>query len=232
MHLIQTEKFAGPLELLLDLIEKRKLSINEVSLSEVTVQYILYLKSLEESRPAHIASFLVIAATLMLIKSRSLLPHLTITDEEEADIHELERRLASLRKIRELSAHIKDLEARGRRMYARETVADFQPIFYPPRLLTLPDMVAIVKSLIEALPTKELLPEKTVQAVISLEEKMLELQKKTEESLAHSFKSFVEGKAEKVEVIVSFLAMLELIKQGIILVKQEGLFNDIRIERA
>lgn len=232
MYSVQTEKFEGPMELLLTLIEERKLSINEVSLSQVAEQYVLYLKSLEEFKPQEVASFLVVAATLMLIKSRSLLPQLELSQEEEADIKDLEHRLEVYRKVRELSLHIQRLEKRRERMFSRETMTDFPVIFYPPEKLELSHMLAIIRGLITALPQKEILPEQTVRIVISLEEKMEELRKKTEATLAHSFQDFVAGKTEKVDVIVSFLAMLELIKEGIILVEQNKLFQDIRIQRA
>ena len=90
MYEFKTGGFEGPLELLLDLIDRRKLSINEVSLAGITDEYIAYIRALEKFKPEEVASFLVVASTLMLVKSRSLLPQLEISDEEEADIQELE----------------------------------------------------------------------------------------------------------------------------------------------
>src|ERR1035437_6794426 len=90
---IKTEIFEGPLDLLLSLIEKRKLLINDIALSKVADDYIMYLQNQENFPMKDTADFLVIASTLLLIKSRSLLPGMEISEEEQYDINELEARL-------------------------------------------------------------------------------------------------------------------------------------------
>ena len=104
---IKTEVFEGPLELLLDLVEKRKLFINEISLAQVADDYIAHLKQFEKMPVDFVSNFLIVASTLILIKSKSLLPTLSLTEEETHDIDELERRLKEYQKIRELSVNIK-----------------------------------------------------------------------------------------------------------------------------
>ena len=91
---IKTETFEGPLELLLNLVEGRKFFINEISLASVTDEYIAHAKSLNTNDLSELTSFLSITATLILIKSRSLLPGFVVTKEEEKDIEDLESRLA------------------------------------------------------------------------------------------------------------------------------------------
>jgi segregation and condensation protein A len=228
---VQTESFEGPLELLLDLIDKNKLSINEVSLAAIADQYISYVKNLETFKPQEVASFLVVAATLMLAKSRSLLPQLELTKEEEGDIQELEDRLQTYRRLRELTHHIDQCVRAGRHMYTRSVPSDLPTLFYPPESLTLESMTSMMRTVIDALPQKEFLPEKTVQAIVSIEERMDELEKRIQKKISMSFSSFVGRKKEKVEIIISFLAMLELIKQGTMLAEQNGLFGDIALER-
>ncbi len=230
MYQIKTEQFEGPLELLLDLIERDKLSINQVSLAHIADEYIAHLKSIEAFHPHEVAGFLVVAATLMLIKSRSLLPQIEISSQEEADIHDLEHRLALYRRFRELARHIVDLEHRHQPMYERQTSLDLPTVFYPPQGFGIPDMTAIVRGIIEALPKKEVIPEKTIRTIVSLEERMEELRKKAEANLAKSFQAFVGSTEEKLDIIVSFLAMLELIKQGVLFVEQQQMFHDITIE--
>jgi len=229
---IQTDSFEGPLELLLDLIDKNKLSINEVSLAVIADQYMAYVKNLESFRPGEVASFLVIAATLMLAKSRSLLPHLELTKEEKQDIEELEDRLQVYRRLRELSSHIMHLKKAGRHMYARTLPTDLPTVFYPPESLTVEDMMRMMRAMMDAIPQKELLPEKTIQVIISIEERMAELEKRMQKNIHMSFSSLVRGNVEKGEIIISFLAMLELIKQGLMLANQEARFGDITMHKS
>ncbi|OGZ46888.1 MAG: hypothetical protein A3J54_00310 [Candidatus Ryanbacteria bacterium RIFCSPHIGHO2_02_FULL_45_13b] len=232
MHKVKTEKFEGPLELLLDLIEKQKLSINEISLASIADTYVTEVKSRASIAPDEIATFLVIASTLMLIKSRSLLPNLPITDEEQLSIHELENRLAQLARMRELSKHIAELATRGNRMYERTALHDFPVLFYPPEGITPGILHERIAALIHALPLFSIaqLPEKTVQHIVSLEEKIRELMTRVEQSFTHSFQTFMGSVTEKSEIIVSFLALLELVKQGHIAVEQGSAFGDISIQ--
>src|SRR3989338_8745585 len=106
---VKTQVFEGPMELLLDLVEKRKLFINEISLAEVADDYIAHLKEFQKLPVDFVSNFLIVAATLILIKSKSLLPTLSLTEEETHDIDELERRLKEYQKIRELSVHVKQM---------------------------------------------------------------------------------------------------------------------------
>src|SRR3989344_4287441 len=105
-YIVKTGSFQGPLDLLLDLIEKRKLPISEVSLAGVADDYITYVKTLSEFPIAMSAHFILIASTLLLIKSKSLLPNLELSDEEKGGIEDLERRLRLYQRARELGRTI------------------------------------------------------------------------------------------------------------------------------
>src|SRR3989338_9586946 len=133
---VKQEKFEGPLELLLDLIEKEKLSISEISLAKVTDDYIRHVRSLEKIDPEALAEFLVVAAQLMLVKSRSLLPGIELTREDEVAIGELEKRLEQYQRFRDLAGKLKALEKRHAYIATREHYAGMEPIFYPPTGLT------------------------------------------------------------------------------------------------
>src|SRR3990167_109494 len=118
-YTVKTRVFEGPLDLLLELVTKRKLFVNDVSLAEVTDDFIRYIEDPElqqaEYGAGHLgvmAEFILIASTLMLIKSRSLLPMLQLTEDEEVAIHDLEDRLALYARIKELSAQLKPLFGR------------------------------------------------------------------------------------------------------------------------
>jgi chromatin segregation and condensation protein Rec8/ScpA/Scc1 (kleisin family) len=106
-YTIKTSAFEGPLGLLLELIEKRKLFINDLSLATVTEDYLNYMNKLGGLSPAHISSFVFVASTLILIKSKSLLPNLALTAEEEGDIKNLEERLRLYEIFSRLSNHVK-----------------------------------------------------------------------------------------------------------------------------
>src|SRR3989338_7737604 len=102
---LKTEHFEGPLDLLLNLIEKRKLFIGDFALSKVADDYIAHIRSFEAYPMNDVANFLLVASTLVLIKSKSILPDLTLTNEEESDIDDLKRRLAMYELFRNLSQH-------------------------------------------------------------------------------------------------------------------------------
>ncbi|HBD24907.1 MAG: hypothetical protein A2566_00900 [Candidatus Zambryskibacteria bacterium RIFOXYD1_FULL_40_13] len=227
---VKTHIFEGPLDTLLSLIEKRKLFINDISLAQVADDYIAYIKSFDDFPIADSAHFILIASTLVLIKSKSLLPNLVLSEEEEHNIEDLEARLREYQKYKELSRHLKErfnIHVEYLRQPSKEKIV----VFAPDESVTVNTIFEAVKSVIIEIPKKEFVPKAIVEKVISLEEMMENLTLRITESMRMSFKDFAGvGKAEKVNVIVSFLAMLELVKQGIIRVRQDNNFQDIQME--
>lgn len=228
---VKQEKFEGPLELLLELIEKEKLSISEISLSRVTDDYITYVKSLEKIDPEKLAEFLVVAAQLMLVKSRALLPSLPLSTEEEVSIEELEKRLEAYRRIRELVKELKKMEAAHRYILTREAYYGMDPIFYPPPALTHTALRDAFAAFLSAMPKIEKLAEEKLKHIISLEEKIAHIRSFLQGAMERAFSDLVRGAKEKVEVIVSFLAILELARQKFVDLHQEKPFTDIVIKR-
>jgi len=231
MYQLTLEKFSGPLELLLNLVEEQKLSINEISLSKIAEEYIKYLKSLEEMPKEELAAFLVIASTLMLIKSRSLIPNLKLSEEEEMDIKELERRLKTYQFFKALSRNIKDLTRQKRHLFGREAYAGMSAVFFPPDGLRVGNLGKILLEILETIPKKETLPEDAILKTVSLEDKMTELKERLEKFFEFSFDEMQKSTKERTEIIVSFLAMLELIKQGFMIFEQKHLFGSIQLKR-
>ncbi len=227
---VKTYIFEGPLDTLLSLIEKRKLFINDISLAQVADDYITYVRSLEDFPISESAHFVLIASTLVLIKSKSLLPTLTLTEEEQSSIEDLEKRLAEYQKYKNLSQHLKarfGINAQYLRLPSKEKII----VFTPDKDTTVSRLSDTIRAVISAIPKKEFVPKAIVQKVISLEEMIESLTTRIQTSMRMSFKDFSGmGKVEKVNVIVSFLAMLELVKQGIIQVRQDKDFHDIEIE--
>lgn len=222
-------EFEGPLDLLLDLIEARKLSISAVSLSQITDDYISHVKSFKDFPMADVSNFLVVAATLMLIKSRSLLPGIELLEEEEKDIIDLEARLKLLARIRELSKNIKENWMR-RVMFSREASSNYDFGFIEPKDVGVEVLFGCMQNLIKSFPKISDLPQKTIEKVISIEEKMIEIVGRFAEKMKTTFHDVV-GTKNKLDIIVGFLAVLELVKQGAFAVKQEERFGSIDIER-
>lgn len=227
--IVKTQKFEGPIELLLELIEERRLDINEVSLAEVAESFIEHVKAMEELPIAHTANFILIASTLLLIKSMSLLPGFELTQEEKQSVDELKERLQIYRDTKAKSRHI--AERFGKNIIFEREGTEAQMIFAPPADLGLLSILSAIKAVIHNLPKKEFIPRAIVRKVVSLEEMIINLAERIKKQLKMKFSEFSgRGKAEKIKVIVSFLAMLELVKQGAILVRQHSHFTDIDIE--
>jgi segregation and condensation protein A len=234
---IKMDTFAGPLDLLLNLIEKRKLFINDISLSKITDDYLEYLKKLEDFSIPDSANFILIASTLVLIKSKSLLPTLNLTEEEQLSIDELQERLRVYKILKDATAKLR--EQFGREIIFPQTPSKIiNPVFSPSTDLSSNSVLSSMQTLLVNLPKFEKLSKAVVEKVISLEEMINNLTGRIQTSLKMSFKEFSrsheQGEAKKrenkINVIVSFLAMLELVKQGVINVTQQALFEDIQME--
>ncbi|MDO8590141.1 MAG: segregation/condensation protein A [bacterium] len=228
-YTVKTAAFEGPLDLLLDLVTKRKLFVNDVSLAQVTDDFIHYLEGHEEFPLGESAEFIVVASTLMLIKSRSLLPMIDFTLEEEESIHDLENRLVLYARVKELSLGLKQIFGKN---IIFEKVPGKNPtiIFSPDAHTNTENLLLALGKVMEALPRKEMLPTVTVRKVISLEEMIERLAERISKASKLNFNEFQSAKGgmtyeKKVSIIVGFLAMLELIKRGAIRVTQDGRGN-------
>ncbi len=224
---VKTSVYEGPLDLLLDLIEKRKLFVNDVSLSQVTDDFIKYIESHEEFPIGESAEFIVIASTLMLVKSRSLLPMLELTDEEESSIEDLENRLQIYSKVKELSVGLKSIF--GKQIIFEKTPSKSTVVVFSPDSKTnKEELLSALNRVVESLPKKESIPKAVVRKMISLEETIEKLAERISKGMKMKFKDFSGHKGgqvtyeEKVMIIVGFLAMLELVKRGALRVNQEA----------
>jgi segregation and condensation protein A len=227
---IKTPAFEGPLDLLLNLVEKKKLFINDIALSKVTDDFIAYIQNFEAMPIGDSAQFILIASTLLLIKSKSLLPNLALTEEEEEGIHDLEIRLKIYKRIKDASINIQKMFGE-QIIFPQSQSRSIEPVFSPHQSMNLLSLAQSIKDVIKSLPKKENIPKAIVRKVISLEETIDNLTKRITQGLRMKFSEFSSAhKEEKVNVIVSFLAMLELVKQGIISVTQENNCGDIHME--
>lgn len=231
--LIKTPVYEGPLEILLELIEKRKLLINDISLASVTDEYIARINAMPELPVGETAEFVALAATLLLIKSRSLLPTLTITEEESRDIKELEYRLALYQLVKEAARGIS--EQLGMPYLHEGESPEPEPLFIPDAAVTPGSLREAAQTLIQGFPQTLSLPKVEVRKIMTLEQMIDTMSQRISGAFRTSFREFSGlNKAQSTEarhgVIVSFLALLELVKQGILRAQQEEDFGDITME--
>lgn len=230
MYNIKLEQFEGPLELLLGLIEEQKLDITRLSLAKVTDQYLEYINTKEGISLENLADFLTIASRLILIKSKALLPMLELTREEEEEIKDLEKQLELYKKYKDASKKIGKIYSSKHTCFSRESFSGIKSFFYPPKDLNMFDLKKIFERILNEIPIIEKLEEEIVREVITLEEKIVELQSTLRQRIESTFSELTSGAKDKIDVIVSFLAVLELVKQRIIHVEQDSLFKEIRMK--
>ena len=231
MYNVKLPKFEGPLDLLLELIEERRLDIAEVSIAKVAVDYLEYVRSEKNISLEHLAEFVSIASKIILIKSRNILPTLEVTPEEEKEIKDLEEQLKEYKKYKEVSVKLSALFGK-KVMFSRDYLLGSTAVFLPPKNVSLFDLKKHFQRMIDQVVLPEKIPEEAVRDIITLEEKINELEESLKKKVELSF-SQIQGQArDRVEVIVSFLALLELVKQRLVSVEQNKLFEEITIRNS
>ncbi len=227
---VKTEVFEGPLELLLELVEGRKLLINDISLAEVTDEYIRHVSEMQERSLPGTTQFVQLAATLLLIKSKSLLPILELTTEEEASIDNLEARLRLYQIFRNAGLVVGERFGNSM-MHSRQYAPAREPLFVTDQYTTMAALRAAIGDVLNGLPITEVKPKVQVKKTISLEQMITRLHERIERQIKLRFSELIDNPSERVNVIVGFLAVLESVKQGSILVAQAERFADIEIEK-
>ncbi len=232
MYTVKLKEFQGPMDLLLQLTEEKKFDITEVSLGKVTDQYLIYLKKIEDIPLEDLADFLVVASRLILIKSRMLLPDLELTKEEEKDIETLKKQLEEYKKFKDLAIKIEEVAQVKNIAYSREKYQGIKTIFYPPKNFKLEALKTAFKKILEEIALlEEKLPEESLKFKISIAEKIEKIQKELSNRIQTTFQNLNKKTKSKTDIIVSFLALLELIKQKLVTAKQNKLFEDIKISK-
>jgi len=232
---IATEVFEGPLDLLLELIERAELDITRLALAQVTDQYLDYLKHLENRSAAEVSAFLVIAARLVQIKSAALLPRPPAPlapGQEEDPAEALARQLIIYKRFKELAGELDARQNAGWRTYLR--------IAPPPRNLppgrvdltgiTVDDLVDAARQVFALQSRLPALSEVVTMPRITIREKIRAILDGLRHKGTATFRSLISPGASRSEIVVSFLAMLELIKRHIVEARQPTLFADIEIE--
>lgn len=239
---VKLEVFEGPLDLLLHLIDKNKVNIYDIPIVEITDQYLEYVNSMDKQDLNVVSEFLVMAATLLDIKCRMLLPKQVNEEGEIEDPRqELVERLLEYKKFKYIADELK-----GRQMDAEKHM--FKPETIPPEVLQYEEPVDIrmllsgitltkLNSIFQSVMKRQ---EDKIDPVrsrfgkiereeVSLTEKIAYVTEYAASCRKFSFRALLEGQKSKVEVIVTFLAVLELIKTSVVRVEQNAIFDDIII---
>lgn len=242
---VKLNVFEGPLDLLLHLIEKNKVNIYDIPIVTITEQYLDYVNHMEEEDLDVMSEFLVMAATLIRIKSKMLLPKVTEEDEEEEDPREeLVRRLLEYKMYKYAASELKDLEFDGAKaFYKKESipteVKNFKPVVDPVALISEYDMnleklneifKSVMRKQVEKVDPIRSKFKNIEREEISLEAKMAEVREQVRGLAGINFRTLLEMQASRSNIIVTFLAILELMKIGAIQIRQEEIFGEIIID--
>jgi segregation and condensation protein A len=233
VYKVHIPAFEGPFDLLLQLIERERLDISAISLAAVTDQFLAHISELDEGISANeLADFLVIAARLILIKSRLLLPQQSrpIEEVEEDPAEALARQLREYRRFREVALGLRAIEEVGLHSYSR--------VAPPPELerrlgagdTSLNDLLAAAQAALERLaePPPDL-SAAVVPFTLTIHDQILHIKQVTAGGKPVTFFELVSGATHRLEIIVTLLAVLELIKRRQVTVVQSAPFGEIEI---
>lgn len=222
--------FEGPLDLLLQLIERRELDITTVSLAEVTDQYVEYIGLLGKLQPDILTDFLVVAAKLILIKSQALLPRPPAAVEEEPDAgFDLVRQLEEYRRFKDVAALLKQRDDNGLHSYIRLATSGISARVQLEGVVV-DDLTAAMRRLLTAIP--EEVPPEVARRQYTIEEKIGLIEASIGRQGRVSLGRLISQAATRIEAIVTFLALLEMIKRGQVIVEQAAIFGEITIGAA
>ena len=230
---VSLERFEGPYTKLLELIEARKLSITEISLVTIADDYISYIKTLDQKNLVDISQFIVVASTLMLMKAKSLLPEVVYTEEEEKQVHDLEKKLELYKILMEASSKIKSVYKK-KELYSR----DHAPlkgvtVFLPDSRVTTIFLQSIAMLTLASFVTPKALVKVAVEQALRIEHVIESLLTRIQNAKTITLQNLAEaGKTieeKKKLLIVNFIALLELLKSGSLYAEQHVTGGDITI---
>jgi segregation and condensation protein A len=228
MYRVLDQQFEGPLDLLLSLIEKERMDITQISLARITGSYLEEISKIE-GKSSDLADFLLIAAKLLYIKSRNLLPNISNV-EEESEIDDLEERLREYQRYKHAAKHLENILDSETRSYSRRAKNDSRVFFTPPSGLDGSNLFAIFQNVLTQISkdTTEK-AEMVCEPKISLEERITYIGLQLSKKRKVSFRNILISSKTKIEIIVTFLAILEMVKQKKVRVVQHSNFADFDI---
>jgi len=227
IYQVQTESFEGPLDLLLYLIRKNKMNILDVKISEITSEYLYYLQNNQGINPSREGDFLMTASTLIYIKSRSLLPR-PGNSEEESPEDKLIHTLIEYDKIQKISRLLRDMENDTLLLWKREEISEhFENREFDLEEVSTFQLAEIFLNIIKKKEKEEYLYLESKN--YSIEQKIEEILGLVESKQYLNFFEYVEALDSIEEVLVSFFALLEMIKQHMVVAIQKRIFDSISV---
>ncbi len=227
---VQTPEYEGPLDLLLQLIERAELDITRIALAIVTDQFLAHMEALQHRSPDELSAFLVIAARLIQIKSEALLPRPPIRGEDEEDPAELlARQLQEYRQFKTVAAWLGDRDQKHLRTYLRLASAPKIEARLDLEGLGVADLAGAAENVIRRHqlrpPPQDVIkiPKITIREKIRMIVDRLRIRGRT------TFGSLLRGAHTRVEIVLTFLAVLELVKRRQVAARQEEIFGEIEI---
>ncbi len=237
MNDIKIDKFEGPLSLLLKIIEKEELDITSVNLARIADEYLEYIKKSSNILPESMADFLLMATKLLYIKSKALLPYL-FTDEDQEELEDLEEKLKMYKDFVDLSNKIKKIIGKKKFSFFRTSIKNnrrwflSENSFFPPQNIKVENLKKVFSKILSEIKfTDEKLEQRTISAEINIEERIIFLKNMVIDKIKVNFSRILKESNSKVEIIVNFLAVLELAKQREVVFDQSDLFGEIFVEK-
>ncbi|MBC8162618.1 MAG: segregation/condensation protein A [Roseiflexaceae bacterium] len=229
-----TTNFEGPLDVLLRLIEREELDITAVALAQVADQYLAHVRALAAPDPSAVSAFLVVAARLVLIKSRALLPHPAAKPHGAAidEAEELVRQLKEYQRFKQAAALLRGLQERGLRTYTRQTPLPLPELPAGKIDSTLGDMLAAIQRRLELVrPLDEPAVALPTRKIITVPEMAARIEQRLISQQWIDFEDLLSAATSRVEVVVALWTVLELLKRRVVVVEQQVVFGRIAIGR-
>lgn len=230
MYKVKVEKFEGPLDLLLELIEDEKLDITEIALAGITDKYLNEVSRLDP-KVYDVAEFMVVAARLIYLKSKALLPSL-VSDEEEAEIEDLKTKLEIYRKYKAAAQEFGNVLSKNQRSYPAHKPKLRTASFVPPKGIEVQDLWRVFQKLLKDMPEEMAREEVELPSEkVTVEEKLAVLTEVFKKKKSFTLTEIIKESKTKIDAIVTFLAVLEMIKLRKLKVTQDSNFKNIILER-
>ncbi len=226
---VKLQQFEGPLDLLLELIETEKLDISQLSLATVTDGYLGHLHAHPEIPSEELADFLVVATRLLFLKSRLLLPFLNLGEDDTAG--DLESQLRIYKEYLDASKVVEAMIGKRRFLFVHEKLPHVDIGFAPPKKLETSQMVELYRGVLARLEPLVKVPKAVVEKTVSIHEKIRHIQAMMAKATDLSFHHVLLAAESKTEIVVSFLALLELVKQRSVSVSQDARWGEIVIKK-
>jgi len=222
---IEIKNFSGPLDLLLQLIQKEELNITELALSEITENFFEYLDKLDKSRESEMADFLVVATKLVYLKSKHLLPEVVVEEDENS----LALQLKMYKKFVEASYKIEKLWSDDKKSYGRIEPPVKLKEFVLPSNAHQDDLHLSFENILKRLKPIDPLPQAMIDRGVNIKDRVANLKNILKKVKKLNFKDLLSNVHSRTEVIVNFLAVLDMVKAGEASIKQSDCFGNLEI---